>query len=154
MVITVAVGLTWAGCASAPATLSPVGPNPMEYSGPGSEGQLEVFSALSGHREGENPTWYRRTDYELCNAQGQRLQHVPNFVSHYSQAPQLILLPPGEYIVEARAKGILWVRVPVVIKAGARTSVHLDGAWQPSAEPSQLVSAPAGYPVGWRTDAQ
>jgi hypothetical protein len=151
----VAAAFALAGCASAPVALAPVGPNPIGYQSQAGDGQLEVFSALSGHGEGNNPTWYRHTDYYICNQQGERLQHVENSVGHYSQAPRVVLLPPGEYIVEARAKGTLRVRVPVIIKFGERTSVHLDGAWQPSeGGTAQIVYAPTGYPVGWCTDTQ
>jgi hypothetical protein len=154
MVAGVAAALALAGCATPPVTLEAVGPNPMGYQGSSGYGQLEVFSALSGHVEGNNPTWYRHTDYDICNRRGWQLEHIENSVGHYAQAPRIVSLPPGEYIVKARAKGTLQVRVPVVIKPGATTSVHLDGAWQPSAETSPLVDAPSGYPVGWRADAQ
>jgi hypothetical protein len=62
-------------------------------------------------------------------------------------------LLPGKYIVRARAKGILRVEVPVLIKSVEITRVHLDGNWQPPAEApkTELVRAPAGYPVGWST---
>lgn len=146
----------FSGCSSAPVALGPVGPDPMGFQTGAGAGQLEVFSALSGHGEGNNPTWYRHTDYEICNRQGQRVEHVHNSLGHYSQRPVVVTLSAGEYIVKARAKGALRANVPVVIKPGELTSVHLDGAWQPttSASESQLVTGPAGYPVGWRADAQ
>lgn len=139
-----ALAIALAGCAS-PVTLEPVGPKPMAYPGPGSEGQLEVFSAVSGHRKGN-----QHTDYYICTQEGERLQHVDNSIGDYSQRPRVVSLLPGGYIVEARAKDNSEVKVPVEIQLGTLTSVHLDGAWEPSAEPSQLVHAPGGYPVGWR----
>jgi hypothetical protein len=78
--------------------------------------------------------------------------HVDNNTGYYSENPRLINLPSGKYIVEARAKDMLQAKVPVVIKPGEVTRVHLDGNWQPLAETpkTELVKAPAGYPVGWR----
>lgn len=147
--ITLASALT--GCSSVPIVLAPVGPNPAYFRAAIGNGQLEVFSALSGHSEGNNPTWYRHTDYYICNYQGKRLEHVDDAMGHYSRSPRIITLPSGKYIVKARAKGILRTDVPVVIKPGETTEVHLDGNWQPPAITSamELVNTPAGYPVGW-----
>jgi hypothetical protein len=144
------------GCSSAPVVLAPIGPNPAALQSNGGTGQLEVFSALSGRTEGSNPTWERHTDYYVCNPQGKRLEHVDNSNGKYSQSPRIIDLPPGQYLVEARAKGILHTRVPVMIKSGALTQVHLDGSWQPVADatPTELVFAPNSYPVGWSANSQ
>jgi hypothetical protein len=142
------------GCSSTPVTLAPVGPGPIVSENTGGKGQLEVFSALRGHTEGNNPTWYQHTDYYIYNDQNQRVQFVDNKLGHYDRTPRMVELPPGRYIVKARAKGYLWVKVPVVVAAGKTTEVHLDNAWAPSPEATAdgLVSAPAGYPVGWRAN--
>jgi len=141
----IALAIALAGCASS-GTLEPVGPKPMAYAGPGGEGQLEVFSAVSGR----DPKSYQHTDYYICTQEGERLQHVDNSMGHNSATPRVISLPPRGYLVEAKAKDHSRVKVPVEIQLGTLTSVHLDGAWEPSADPSLLVHAPEGYPVGWR----
>src|SRR5580692_1325102 len=117
------------GCASTPVALAPVGPNP---SGPvhmAATGQLEVFSAVQTERDGNeydpNPAWYQHTDYTIYDSTGQRVQHVFNSVGHYSQAPNVISLPAGNYLVKARAQGHLQVKVPVMIRSGRTTRVHL-----------------------------
>jgi hypothetical protein len=144
------------GCATAPVAVAPVGPNPgslqaANSNGPG-DGQLEVFSRLSGHREGTNPTWGRHSDYYIYDSQGNRLQHVDNNVGYYSSEPRIVSLPSGHYVVEARAKGTLSIKVPVVIILGETTQVHLDGNWQPGTAQAEVVTAPAGYAIGWRAD--
>jgi hypothetical protein len=141
-----------AGCSSTPVALAPVGPSPIYSLPTAGKGQLEVFSALSGRVEGDNPTWYQHSDYYVCNTRGRRLEHVDNAIGEYSEAPRIVTLPPGKYIVKARAKGILLAEVPVIIEPGQITKVHLDGNWQPqaTARKTELVKAPAGYPVGWR----
>lgn len=53
-------------------------------------------------------------------------------------------------MVEARAKGTLQTKTPVMIASGELTEVHLDGSWQPMANNGDLVYSPAGYAVGWR----
>jgi hypothetical protein len=143
------------GCATRPVTLAPVGPNPMEFQVSTTDGQLEVFSAVTGRGEGNDPTWNKHTDYYLCDAQGRTLEHVRNSPGHYAQRPRLINLPAGKYIVKARGKDMLRADVPVIIQAGETTSVHLDGNWQPPAgtAPTELVYDPEGRPIGWQSGA-
>jgi hypothetical protein len=143
-----------AGCSTTPVAVAPVGPNPVGITtGPG-QGQLEVFSAVRGRVEGDNPTWYQHTGYYIYNRQGKRLKHVANTVGYYAQAPRVITLPAGQYLVKAQAKDYLWVEVPVIIDPGRTTRVHLDDAWQtpPGTPKTELVSLPAGHPVGWRAN--
>ena len=153
MISGTAAMLLCAGCATS-ITLAPVGPSPVAFQTSSGDGQLEVFSALSGHIEGNNPTWYQHTDYEIYNEQGHRMEHVRNSRGYYSQRPRVVTLPAGRYIVKARARGARQVNVPVVIKAGELTPVHLDAKWSPAIDASgtQLVKGPDDYPVGWRAD--
>lgn len=143
-----------AGCAT-PLALAPVGPNPNILPLASGTGRLEVFSALAGHAEGNDPTWFRHTDYYLCDARGKELRVVRDALGHYSQIPCQVTLPAGAYLIKACGKGILEADVPVVIKPGVTTEVHLDGEWQPPADaaPASLVSAPEGYFIGWRAPA-
>jgi hypothetical protein len=80
------------GCAStAPVVVAPVGPNPLRPQNPAaSEGQLQVFSALVAHAEGDNPTWYRHADYSVCDQHGHRLKRVDNAIGHYEQTPRVV----------------------------------------------------------------
>lgn len=143
------------GCTSTPVVLAPVGPSPAAIDQAGSNGQLVVFSAWEGHTEGNNPVWYQHADYRLYDEHGRRLRYVDNTVGNYERTPRAITLPAGKYLVKAEADDYLQVEVPVVIKAGRTTRVHLDGDWKPPrATPgTELVSVPAGYPVGWRAPA-
>ena len=142
------------GCISVHDVFSPVGPNPAGLAGAGPNGQLEVFSALEGRTEGDNPTWFQHSHYYIYNQQGKPLKHVYNTVGYYDEAPQHITLPAGTYLVRARAKDYFWVEVPVVIQSGRSTMVHLDDGWAPPAETSKtkLVYAPNGQPIGWRVE--
>jgi hypothetical protein len=144
------------GCASAPIALAPVGPGPADYAGAGSTGQLLVYSAWQGHAEGDNPAFYQHADYYIYNPQGRLIRHVDNAVGHYEQVPRPVSLTAGKYLVRSRAKGFGndWVMVPVVIRGGETTKIHLDNGWKIPAGVSsmQVVSIPNGYPVGWRAD--
>lgn len=143
------------GCASKPMALNPVGPDPLGPEQFSDNGRLEVYSAISGHTEGNNPTWYQHTGYYIYNQSGERLRYIDNKRGHYERAPMVVKLPPGKYVVKAKAKDYFWVNIPVEIKAGKLTEVHLDNSWQPESDTAanEIVTAPAGYPVGWSVAA-
>jgi hypothetical protein len=150
----VALTIGLAGC-STPTTLAPVGPKPNNFSAASGDGQLQIFSAVVARTEGDNPTWYRHSNYYLYDDQGRELEYVRNSRGYYSKIPRVLTLPAGNYLVRVRAKGSLEADVPVLIKPGQTTEVHLDGRWQPPAgvPDSKLVRTPSGYFVGWRADS-
>ena len=141
-----------AGRAVATTTLPPVGPNPLGSQSQSVSGQLEVFSQLEGHSEGNNPPWYQHADYYIYDRQGNKLQHVDNAVGYYARTPRLVTLPPGEYVIKSPAKDAFWMKIPVMIQAGHVTKVHLDGDWTTPANTleAKVVLSPSGYLVGWR----
>jgi hypothetical protein len=146
------------GCASAPVVIAPVGPNPVGARIVSAEGRLLVYSGLEAESDNENqggfdnPAWYQHTDYNIYTRDGKLVRHVENSIGHYEQAPRLVSLPTGQYYVKARAADYMWVKVPVTIKRGLITKVHLDDQWMPPTDiaSSQVVSLPNGKPVGWR----
>lgn len=148
------------GCVAPPkasVAVAPVGPNPSAPRTMSSQGRLEVFSSLSQRTDDQNqestyPVWYQHTDYYLCDLQGKTLEHVFNAAGHYEEYPRSVKLAPGNYIVEAESAPTYWVQVPVTIKRGQTTRVHLDGNWAPPgyAGKSQVVTLPNGKAVGWR----
>ena len=148
-----------ASCASQPITLAPVGPNPFAVGASIGTGHLQVFSCLAERSDDQNqgsndPVWYQHTDYNIYDGGGKLVRHVDNNVGHYLTSPRQVSLPPGNYTVSARSKAWLAVNVPVVIKRGRTTKVHLDENWKPpvGTPKTEIVSAPGGYPVGWRVD--
>jgi len=141
------------GCASNPVVVSPVGPNPAGVADQSPAGRLQVFSAVNGHSEGTNPTWYQHTDYDIYDGHGDLVKSVYNKVGYYEMDPRIINLnlPPGKYMVKARAEDYPIVKVPVVIESGHVTRVHLDDKWQPGNASATVatVDLPTGTPVGW-----
>lgn len=150
IILGAAMALAVTGCATRQVSTGPVGPNPAGVAGVTGNGQLEVFSALSGRTAGNDPSWRQHSDYFIFNSQGRRVKHVMNAPGYYSTLPRLVTLRAGDYTVKARAKGALWTSVPVVIKPDEITRVHLDGNWEPGAPGAEVVMAPEGYPVGWK----
>ncbi len=145
------------GCASRErgVVLDPVGPPPLASPSGGSTGTLMVFSAYQQHADFDATTYRREfTDYKILSADGKPLQRVKNDTGDLSEIPRRVPLAPGGYKVIARANGYGEVTVPVVIKAGRVTTVHLEGdpAW---ANPGRLarskpVRLPDGEIAGWR----
>ncbi|MGA9449732.1 MAG: hypothetical protein WBW41_00145 [Verrucomicrobiia bacterium] len=143
------------GCASTPVALAPVGPNPIGSESMAAEGGLQVFSSLVGRSEGDNPTWYQHTDYDVYDLHGKLVRHVNNTIGYYAKAPRRVSLPAGRYLVKAQANDYLWVSVPVTIERGQTTKLHLDDNWKPPSDTSkaELVSLPNGNPVGWQAES-
>lgn len=143
-----------AGGATAPVAFAPVGPNPFQGKSAAANGQLVVFSCLVGRIEGDSPSWFRHSDYEICDRNGHLWRRGDNSVRYYDQAPRKVSLPAGWYLVKAEAEDYSLVEAPVHIESGRTTRVHLDDNWRPppSVPKSEIVSAPDGIPVGWRAE--
>lgn len=148
------------GCASTPITLPPTGPNPIGPKSAAFTGELQVFSSLQARSDDQNqgstdPIWYQHTDYGIYALNGRLVRQVGNTTGHYAEAPRQVALPAGRYFVKAHAVGDLLVRVPVTIKRGQITKLHLDENWKPPVGivKTELVSLPDGKPTGWGTKA-
>ena len=143
-------------CASETVVSDLVGPNPVRSATSAGAGYLRVFSEqepmTEGFDEGANPTYYQHSDYRIYDERWKLVRYVSNAVDKYDPTPRLVSLPPGIYIVKARAKDYVAVQVPVVIQHGRTTSVHLDDGWAPptGANVNELVIEPNGNPIGWR----
>jgi hypothetical protein len=146
------------GCATIPVvTLSPVGPNPYAPVSTASHGGLQVFSRLTLQNDDQNQdsrdsAWYQHSDYYIYRPDGTLFRRVWNKVGKYEEAPRVVDLPAGQYIVKTKAAGGYWVQVPVTIEDGRTTRLHLDKDWVPPAfiARDELVTLPDGKPAGWR----
>lgn len=151
----VALAALLVGCSTTPVALAPVGPGPFtSQAGASNKGNLLVYSSLVTRTEGsENPDWHQHSHYYISDSNGRQRRYVDNTVGHYERTPRTLHLAPGTYTVKAMASGRQWVELPVVIRPGQTTIVHLDNGWNPGNVPAaQIVSMPNGYPVGWRSD--
>jgi hypothetical protein len=136
--------------------LDPIGPAAGVVTSAASPGTLVVFSAFTPEPDINNSPYRRRySDYRVLTADGrQQVQTVHNDRGVQVGGPQKVTLPAGEYRVEARANGYGQVMVPVVIRTGEITTVHLEGSvWWPRSSPifaSNPVRLPGGEIAGWR----
>ena len=167
-----------AGCASGPQgnRMQAVGPSPNEPSNGNGNGSLQVYSALDlAPVDYEMTTYAQRTgfpmendsikstmlhttshsSYEIYSSNGALVKHVNNSKSGNNPNPEIVSLQPGSYLVEGDTEEYDSVSHPVIIpvriKSGLTTTVHLDGKWNlaSSGNSSDMVKFPNGHTVGW-----
>jgi hypothetical protein len=89
------------------------------------QGYLEVFSATDEFDDGGVP-YHAHSSYAIYTIDGKVLKTVENHISRSDELPEIVALPVGPYIVDARSDRGGYVRVAVVIKAGYRTTLNLE----------------------------
>ena len=159
------------GCVSPTkiAVLEPVGPAPFGRAGTVSEGRLEVYSArekalahiIASDVVEEEGGGYEsaHTDYTIYGTDGKVFKQVRNARNMNDPSPALVSLPAGQYQIQANAEtGDGWTtrfEIPVVVKSGQKTVVHLESNWSPPRQytsAGSLVRSPDGRTIGWRAD--
>lgn len=135
-------------------TLAPVGPAAVEKPSAGTNGTLVVYSAFdSSAHFGGIPQHLYHTDYRLCAEDGHSLRTVHNDSGTVVPGPTAVVLAPGNYRVIAQANGYGKVTVPVVVRSGLTTMVHLEGGgnWKAGMRPpiENAVLLPSGQRAGW-----
>lgn len=158
--LSLAVAGAWlCGCASDRngMLLDTVGPAPSQSLAANStNGTLLVYSAYEVNADFNARDRYRHeySDYWLFSADGNSRQRVHNNSGTILQRAQRVALPAGTYRVTARANGYGWVTVPVLLRAGRETVLHLEGGvnWPAQAGFNQTntVRLPDGEIVGWK----
>jgi len=102
-----------------------------------SQGSLVVYSATDAFEDGDVP-YYAHSSYAIYTADGKLFKSVENHISRSDEIPEVVTLPVGSYVIEARSETDGYVRVRVVIKAGRQTIVDLDSTGKES--PSAIAS--------------
>ena len=108
-----------------PLSPSPVRPGNLDYRIELPQGYLKVYTATDEFDDGGVP-YYAHSSYTIYTTDGKVFKNVENHISRSDEIPEVVALPAGSYMVEARSERDGYVRVPVVIKAGQRTIVDLD----------------------------
>jgi len=89
-----------------------------------SQGSLMVYSVMD-RLDDDDVVYYEYSSYAIYTINGKLFRHVENRVSSSDQIPEAVTLPSGSYVVEARSATDVYVRVPIVIKAGRQTILDL-----------------------------
>ena len=103
----------------------PVRPGGLDYRNEVPQGYLEVYSATDEFDDG-GLSYHAHSSYAIYTTDGKVFTNVENHMSRSDELPEIVALPVGSYIVEARSDRDGYVRVAVVIKAGRRTTLNLE----------------------------
>jgi hypothetical protein len=106
-------------------SLGPVRPTGLDYRTEVPQGYLEVYSATDEFDDGGVP-YHAHSSYTIYTTDGKVFKNVENHISRSDEVPEIVTLPVGSYIVEARSYKNGYVRLAVVIKAGRRTTLDLE----------------------------
>ena len=101
------------------------------------KGYLMVYSATDEVSDGELP-FNPHSSYLIHAPDGKLFKSVENHMSRSDEIPDIVRLPAGSYIVEARSANNGYVRVRVVIKPSRQTVLDLDSTGKES--PSGIAS--------------
>ena len=146
-----------ASCASAGPTIvnTPIGPRPPRLSHDYT-GFLTVYSATEEHTDGDGPSRYPHSDYEIYTRDGKLFKQVRNALGYSDETPERVTLPKGLYTVVVKSETAATVSIPVVIETGKATVLHLEREkdWTPDlsgARESDLVRLANGQVIGYRS---
>jgi len=96
----------------------------MEHRTGSAEGYLLVYSATDEFSDGDL-IFNAHSSYSIHTTDGKLFKNVENHMSRSDEIAEVVTLPVGSYLIEARSERDGYVRVGVVIKAGQRTIVDL-----------------------------
>jgi hypothetical protein len=89
------------------------------------QGTLVVYSATNAFDDGDLP-YYAHSSYAIYTTDGKLFKNVENHISRSDEILEVVIVPVGTYVIEARSERDGYVRVRVVIKAGRQTILELD----------------------------
>jgi hypothetical protein len=101
-----------------------------------SQGLLVVYSATDPFNDGD-VLYYVHSSYAIYTTDGRLFKNVENHISKSDEIPEVVTLPAGSYVIEARSERGGYVRVRVVIKAGRQTIIDLESRDEES--PSRIA---------------
>ena len=108
-----------------PLSPGPVRPGNLDYRTELAQGYLKVYSATDKFNDGD--AWYfPHSSYAIYTIGGKLFKKIKNQGSPEDEIPEVVALPVGSYVVEARSEQDGYVRMRVVIKAGQQTILDLD----------------------------
>jgi hypothetical protein len=149
----IALVISMAGCAPIQPLTVAESLGPVTWKTDETRGALVVYSDIGAAQEDE-PFAGERSSYRLYSSAGELLRLVGNHASPFTQDPEKVVLPVGEYQVIARAAQYGLVKVPVVIRGGQTTVVDLNQEALSHATPANgnWVRLPNGSVIGSKPD--
>ena len=90
-----------------------------------SRGSLVVYSATDPFDDGDVP-YYAHSSYAIYTTDGKLFKNVENHITRSDEIPEVVTLPAGPYVIEARSERGGFVRVRIVITVGQQTILDLE----------------------------
>jgi hypothetical protein len=103
----------------------PIKPGHLDYGTQLPQGFLIVYSATDEFNDG-GVLYYAHSSYAIYTTDEKLFKSVENHISRSDEIPEIVTLPVGSYLVEARSEKEGYVRVRIVIKGGQQTILDLD----------------------------
>ena len=122
---------------------APMSSGTLNYRAEVPQGSLMVSSATDDFDDG-GVLYYAPSYYVIYTTTGKPVRGVENQISRSDEIPQIVTLPVGSYIVEARSEKVGYVQVHVAIKAGRRTTGDLESRENPTT--NELLGARRAAP--------
>jgi hypothetical protein len=97
----------------------------LEYRAELPQGYLKVYSATDPFDDG-GLLYYAHSSYAIYTINGKLFKRVENHMSRSDEVPEMVSLPVGSYIVEARSEKDGYIHRFVTIKEERRTILDLD----------------------------
>jgi hypothetical protein len=114
-----------AGGKDDPLSPGPIRPGNLDYRTELPQGYLKVYTATDEFDDGGVP-YHAHSSYTIYTTDGKIFKNVENHLSCSDEIPDVVRLPVGSYVIEARSERDGYVRVRIVIKAGRQTILDLD----------------------------
>ncbi|HEY8966301.1 MAG TPA: hypothetical protein VIM58_07655 [Candidatus Methylacidiphilales bacterium] len=149
-----AASLALAVQAQSETVLPAVGPMPPGAQKAEHVGYLRVYTDTTQYNDGDI-YYYPHTPYTVYRTDGSVAAHVDNHTTNSDEHVETVSLPAGTYRVKALSEFDGPVTVPVIIKTGHTTAVHLEKGRESDNEdidPSRAVVAASGQVIGWRAE--
>src|SRR6476646_534184 len=89
------------------------------------DGYLQVYSATDQFDDG-GTSYYAHSSYVVYTNDGKRFKTVANHISPSDETPDVVSLPGGSYLLEARSEFRGYVRLRVLVRPGRVTVVDLE----------------------------
>jgi len=99
--------------------------NHLDDRGELAHGYLTVNSATDRIEDG-GLEYYAHSSYMVYTVDNNVFKRVENHLSATDETPEMVSLPVGSYIVEARSAKNGYIRTAVTVKEGRRTNLDLD----------------------------
>jgi hypothetical protein len=159
--LAIGVALLCVSCASnrQAASVTPVAVIPANSDGSDldTHGYLVVNTPMETHYDERSIRRFPHTGYSIYETRTHRLyKYVPNHLGQAGENAALVLLPAGDYMVEARTIYHRPIRFPVIIRPDTQTTVNLDAdSPLPKTVHGELYTIQYhGRMVGWLTEAK